>query len=143
MAGRLTQRAINAARPPKTGQFFIRDGEIRGFALRITATGSRAFVWDGRIGGRMVRITIGQYPALSLKDARAKAMDIRHEIAIGHDPKRVLDEQRHQPSVGDLGRRYIEEHSRPNKKSWREDDRVFRTYFRSVGLHPENPRVLR
>lgn len=97
--------------------------------MRITAAGSRAFVWDGRIRGR---ITIGRFPALSLNEARAKAIDIRHQIAIGHDPKRLLDEQRQEPTVRALGRRYIEEHSRPNKKSWREDDRVFRAYFRSI-----------
>jgi hypothetical protein len=120
MAGRLTQRAIDSAKTPKTGQVFIRDGEIRGFALRITSSGSRAFVWDGRIRGRMVRITIGRYPALSLDEARAKAFGIRHEIAIGLDPKRALSEERRQPTVHALGHLYIENYARPRKKSWRE-----------------------
>src|ERR1039457_1439722 len=132
MAGKLTQRAIDSSKTPKTGQLFIRDGEIRGFALRITASGSRAFVWDGRVRGRMARITIGRYPALSLDEARAKAMGIRHEIALGLDPKRALSEERRQPTVHGLGHLYIENYARPRKKSWREDERLLRSYFSSI-----------
>ncbi len=132
MACKLTQRAIDSVKTPKTGQLFIRDGQIRGFALRITSTGSRAFVWDGRIRGRMVRITIGRYPALSLEEARAKAFGIRHEIALGNDPKQALSEQRRQPTIGDLARLYIENYAQPRKKSWREDERLLRSYFSAI-----------
>jgi integrase len=133
MAGRLTQRAINSAKTPKTGQLFIRDGDVRGFALRITANGCKTWVWDGRIRGQMRRITIGRYPDLSAAEARAEALKIRHDIAIGLDPKRARTE-RHQPTVLDLGRLYIENHSRPRKKSWREDERLLRSYFDSIGI---------
>ncbi len=132
MAGKLTQRAIDSSKTPKTGQLFLRDSEIRGFALRITASGSRAFVWDGRVRGRMIRITIGRYPDLSLEEARAEAFSIRHQIAIGLDPRSTLTKQRRQPSVRDLADLYMENHSRPRKKSWREDQRVLRSYFQPI-----------
>ncbi len=113
--GRLTQRAVDSAKTPEKGQFFLRDGEIRGFALRITPNGARSFVWDGRIRGRMARITIGRYPALSLDEARARAMGIRHDIAIGLDPRSMLRKEKRQPRVCDLADLYVEQHARPRK----------------------------
>jgi len=80
----------------------------------------------------MARITIGRYPALSLDEARATAFGIRHEIALGHDPKRALSEERRQPTVGDLGHLYLENYARPRKKSWREDERLLRSYFSPI-----------
>jgi integrase len=80
----------------------------------------------------MIRITIGRYPDLSLEEARAEAFSIRHQIATGLDPRSMLTKQRRQPSVSDLADLYMENHSRPRKKSWREDQRVLRSYFDSV-----------
>ncbi len=133
MASKLTQRAVESAKTPETGQIFLRDGQITGFALRITSNGARSFVWDGRVRGKMVRITIGRYPALSLDEARAKALVIRHDIAIGVDPRAARQKEKRQPTVRDLADLYMENHSRPRKRSWREDERVLRTYFQSIG----------
>src|SRR5215467_4789666 len=41
MEVRLTQRVVDATRPPKSGQVFVRDSEMTGFALRITASGTK------------------------------------------------------------------------------------------------------
>ena len=132
MSGRLTQRAVDSAKTPEKGQFFLRDSEIRGFALRITPNGAHSFVWDGRIRGRMVRITIGRYPALTLDEARTKATGIRHDIAIGVDPRAQRQKEKRQPTVRDLADLYMENYSRPRKKSWREDERILRTYFQPL-----------
>jgi integrase len=132
MAGRLTQRAVDSVKTPVKGQFFLRDSEIRGFALRVTANGARAFVWDGRVAGRMARITIGRCPDLSLDEAKARALAIRHEIAIGIDPRTKRAHENRQPTLRDLAGLYIEYHSRPRKKSWREDERLLKTYFQPL-----------
>jgi hypothetical protein len=62
MAGKLTQRLIDAAKAPAEGQILIRDSEVIGFAMRVTASGCKTWVWDGRIRGQMRRITIGRCP---------------------------------------------------------------------------------
>jgi len=49
---------------------FVRDDAIRGFALRIFWSGRRSFIKEGRIGGRVRRVTIGRYPDLSAAAAR-------------------------------------------------------------------------
>jgi len=39
-----------------------------------------------RIHGRLRRFTLGTYPALSLADARSKALTAKHAVAAGDDP---------------------------------------------------------
>jgi hypothetical protein len=112
MAGRLTQRVIDAAKNPAKGQILIRDGEIIGFALRITPNGCKTWVWDGRIRGQMRRITIVRYPDLPLNEARAKALKIRHHIAVGGDPWEQRFLQREEPTLGNLALHYIESHGK-------------------------------
>jgi hypothetical protein len=88
MEAKLTQRVVDAAGSPATGQTFIRDTEMSGFALRITASGAKSLLWEGRVRGRPRRITIGAYPALSGLLARKEVTEIRAAIAEGRDPSR-------------------------------------------------------
>jgi hypothetical protein len=67
MAGRLTQRLIDAAEIPAKWQVLIRDGEVIGFALRVTGNGCKTWFCDSRICGIMPQITIAWYPDLSVK----------------------------------------------------------------------------
>jgi integrase len=80
----------------------------------------------------MRRITIARYDDLSLNEARAEALRIRHEIAIGADPARGRDEKRHSPTLDYLAKRFLNEHSRLHKRSWREDERIFKAYFQDI-----------
>lgn len=83
---RLTKTVIDQATPPTTGQRFVRDTELKGFGLRITPAGTRTFVLEKRIGGRVRRITLGRYGELTVQQARQKAHQLLGQIAMGGDP---------------------------------------------------------
>lgn len=68
----ITKNLLEKISPPSTGQIFIRDDEIRGFSLRVTANGVKSFVWEGRINGRPRRDTLGKFPDLTVLEARAR-----------------------------------------------------------------------
>jgi hypothetical protein len=51
-----------------------------------------------RSGGRLRRLTLGTYPALSLADARQQAMTARHAVAHGEDPALHKQTLRHAPT---------------------------------------------
>ena len=70
----ITKSNVDQLIPPVTGQKFLRDNKLRGFALRVTASGAKSFVYEGRIHGRVRRITIGPYPALNVAVARQAAL---------------------------------------------------------------------
>lgn len=125
----LTKQLVDGMKPPSTGQIFIRDDVIRGLALRVTANGARSFTWEGRVKGRPRRVTLGQYPTMTVLLAREKAIAVKADIARGEDPSADRERERGEPTFGSLADRYIEQHARPHKKSWRRDDSRIKAHF--------------
>ena len=70
---------------------FLRDTELKGFAVRITAGGIKSFIVEKRIGGRMKRYTLAKYPELTVEQARKEAQTHLGRIARGENPS--LDRQ--------------------------------------------------
>jgi integrase len=120
---KITKTAVEHAAPPHSGQKFIRDDELRGFALRITARGAKSFVWEGRIKARMRRFTIGAFPALTVLAARQRALSVKAAAAAGNDPSQERRNDRRELTFATLAARYIAEHAKPHKRSWKEDQR--------------------
>jgi len=71
---------------PESGQVFYRDKELKGFAVRVTSGGSRAFILEKRINKKLKRITLGRYPEITVEMARKEAQKYLGEIATGIDP---------------------------------------------------------
>lgn len=119
----LTKATVEAARAPETGQVFVRDDAIKGLALRVIATGGKSFIFEGRVGGRMRRMTLGRWPDMPCALARQKALEVRAAIGRGDDPYMERQEQKHAPTFRELRARYIDEHSKAHKRSWLRDAR--------------------
>jgi hypothetical protein len=58
----------------------------RGFGVRVTAAGPRAFVLNYRLRGREHRFTIGAWPDWSALKAVREARDLRQRIDRGENP---------------------------------------------------------
>lgn len=54
--------------------------------MRVTTNGVKSFVVEKRINGRVKRITLGRYPALTVEQARREAQKNLGKIATGLDP---------------------------------------------------------
>lgn len=76
----ITERVVGAAKPPERGTIMLWDGALKHFGVRISRGGSKAFIV---LLGSGRRQTIGQYPMLSIADARAKAKHILAERTLG------------------------------------------------------------
>ncbi|HEQ1856697.1 TPA: tyrosine-type recombinase/integrase [Providencia alcalifaciens] len=63
----------------------IADG--RGLSILVSKKGSISWSYSYRFEGKLSRMIIGQYPDLSLKQARDKRDQLRAILASGHDPK--------------------------------------------------------
>ncbi|RUT65495.1 integrase, partial [Morganella morganii] len=70
---------------PYAGKPELTDGD--GLSARVSSNGTIAFQYRYRWNGKPVRLTIGHYPALSLKDARVTIGDMRELYTKGLDPK--------------------------------------------------------
>src|SRR6266516_2071753 len=88
MADGLTDRRIGALPIPTLAQRQCDhwDPSMRGFGVRVSYGGKKAFVVRYRVNGRLRRMTLGPYPALSLADARRRARIVMGDVAGGDDP---------------------------------------------------------
>lgn len=105
---------IAKAEPPATGQRFIFDDHRdapRGFGLRITAAGGKAFILKYSVDGRERRKTIGEWPTWTLEAARAEARDLMRGIDKGHDPLEAKRRRREEPTVAELAADWLDRHA--------------------------------
>ncbi len=107
---RLNEKSVREAEPSKGRDYQIFDTDVRGFAICIYRSGSRAFTIDYRHAGRQRRMTIGRWPEWSTTAARERAKELRREIDAGGDPLGQKETVRDAPRIKDLIERYSEVH---------------------------------
>lgn len=107
---RLTDQIVRKALPPLRGQAVLWDDDLKGFGLRVTPRGAKAFVLDYRAHGRQRRITIGSFPDWSVAAAREEAKKLKREVDIGNDPMAERHEDRAAFTMNELWEKYQQEH---------------------------------
>jgi integrase len=84
---KLTKAFVDKAPAPvDKDQVFYRDEELKGFALRVTASGVKSFVVETLISNKVRRMTLGRYGKLTAEQARNEAKKLLGKIATGIDP---------------------------------------------------------
>jgi len=89
----LTDTAIRATKPLEKQQKIF-DGN--GLFLLVAPTGSKIWRFKYRFQGKEKLISLGHYPAVSLKDAREKAADARKILGSGGNPSEARKESKQQ-----------------------------------------------
>jgi integrase len=117
-------------RSPAEGRLELADAACRGLWLRITASGTKSFAFRYRARGvrRVERLTLGKYPDVSLRDARARADKLRAQIAAGKNPSAHKREASVR-SFAALAERYLTEHARRHKRTAAKDERNLRLHI--------------
>lgn len=72
-----------------TSQSFLWDATAPGLGLRATASGAKSFIFQAKIAGKAIRITIGSPATWEISAAQAEARRLKVLIDIGHDPRQV------------------------------------------------------
>ena len=73
-------------KPGQTAQKRYYDDGLKGFGVRVTSGGTKAFFIEKLIFGKLKRLTLGTYPALTVEQARKEAQKKIGQIATGIDP---------------------------------------------------------
>jgi len=135
MADNFTDMAIKNLAPAEK-EYTRR--EKGGFGIRVFPSGRKVFFYMYRVDGQRKFLNLGDYPATSLKDARAEYELARGNVkalkagrAEGVDPvelrkdkRAVREERRKAHSITDLVKEYIEKHAMKFKRSWADDKRL-------------------
>ena len=87
--GKLNDKAVAAAKPG-VKDYKLADGD--GLHLLVRTSGSKLWRLKYRIAGKEKLLSFGQYPAVSLKNAREWSLEARKLIAAGLDPMEVKKE---------------------------------------------------
>jgi Arm DNA-binding domain len=63
---------------------------MSGFAIRVTAKGSKLFFVQAMVGGQKRRITIGEFPKMGVAEAREAARTMLDDIKAGSGARRSM-----------------------------------------------------
>jgi len=91
LATRLTKTVVDSTACPVTGQTIVRDDDLKGFGLLVSAGGTKSFFVQRdlhRKGKRVtVRSSIGKYGLITCEEARKRATVLLGKLADGIDPR--------------------------------------------------------
>jgi integrase len=106
---RLTDNEIKRLPLPGRGDRAIFDDAVKGFAIRINATGRRAFVlmYRRKSDGKQRRMTIGAFGTWNTTQAREEAKRLKRVVDGGGDPVGEQENTRAAPSMAVLAERFI------------------------------------
>ncbi len=127
----LTTKTIENIKPTLK-RIEIRDTILRGFSLRASPNGLKTFYTNYRHNGKQRRVKLGNYPALSLKQARVKASHILVDVETYE--RNIVKPERHRNTVSEVGHNFIELYAKPNNKDWKgSQNRLYRNFIDLFG----------
>lgn len=114
----LSDAQLRALKPRAT-TFTISDGQ--GLYVEVFPTGGVVWRYRYRLSGRQEKLTLGKYPALTLKNARLKRGEAAQLVAMGNSPaagKQAAKANRAQaPTIRVFGERFFREVVAKDRKS--------------------------
>jgi integrase len=131
----LTDAQIKALKP-KISRYLVSDG--RGLSLDVLPSGKMSWLYRYRRNGSDEKVTLGRYPDLTLKAARAKRDDLAAQVADGKSPAQEIKKAKAggamTPTVREFGERYFQEQV---VRNWKKPAHVRRyldnEIYRSLG----------
>lgn len=108
---------------PQEKKFYLREGN--GFAICVYPSGVKSWNFIYSINGGRRYIVLGNYPGVSLAEAKSRYHKMWEIWKSGKDPgaKPVREVV---PTVESLVEEYLTKHARPKKRSWKTDERLLR-----------------
>jgi Arm DNA-binding domain len=109
----------------------------RGLYHIVQPSGERSWALRYRYHGRARKFTLGGYPALGLKEARAAALQALASVAAGVDPAaekmaaRAAAKAAKRQAIGAVEKvieDFINLHARPRTRDWKETARLLRQF---------------
>jgi integrase len=106
------------------------DDDLRGFGVRVYPSGRKAFFISYRnASGTKKRYNFGNFGEFTATAARKLAQELLAETRRGIDPQVDRQMKRDEVTFEDLAERYLEEHSKDRKLSWKDDAQRLRDHL--------------
>jgi integrase len=119
-----TKNFIDSLKPAKDGKRdYYRDSKVNALEIMITDKGTKSFKITRKKDGKIIRVTLGRYPDLSIENARQKAFEINAQISSGINPNEEKGKLGQETTFGNLFKEFMERYSKKEKTTWRYDER--------------------
>lgn len=145
-------RIANFQCPDGKSQAFLWCEDPSGLAIRATAAGFKSYIFQAKVNGQSMRVTIGDVGSWSIADAQKEARRLQTLIDQGHDPRQVKAEQSaaakakatalaqqrviESVTVENAWQTYVDERSaamKDGKPEWGEKHKAHHAYFVQPG----------
>lgn len=126
--------------PPERKQIRFMDTQVEALGLRVTPAGSKTFIYyrylpddvptatrDGKPMSRACEQRIGNFPSMSVEQARQAAKAVNNKVDSGKADPREPDKEK--LTYGALFRQYISEYAKLHTKTWADAEYNHRRYF--------------
>ncbi len=129
-----TQKVLSALPLPEgKKRLYFYDAKEAGLVIQVTPTGRKTFQLFKWYKTKPVRITLGTFPDMTIEQARKQAQQYKADMARGVNPADEKRKARQEMTFEELFEIYMERHSKPRKRTWREDLDKFKTYLKPLG----------
>ena len=137
---------------PGKKQSIYGDGKTPGLGLRVTAAGSKAYIFETKLNNKTIRMTIGDPRNWAIGDAQAEASRLKVMTDQGIDPRKVIadaiaakeaeaaaltaQQARESVTVAEAWQVYVAERSasmKDGKPEWGEKHKAHHSYFVQAG----------
>ncbi len=123
---KFTDSSIRAIKP-KAERFELWETNGKGFGLRVSPAGKKSWIYMFRFDGRARRMTLGEYPGMTLAEAHEEHAKAKKILSKGNDPgeQKLIKKAAHRSAftVADLVDEYLERWAKKRKVTWQEDER--------------------
>jgi integrase len=113
----LTAASVERIKPPKSGQEEHYDRGYPGLCLRVSYAGTKAWSMFYRRGGKLKRLSLGIYPAMSLAEAHEAWRETRKQVARGIDPSQTSGAARLAAGFSDVVQEWLARDQVQNKSA--------------------------
>jgi integrase len=155
--------------PKDKARIYLWDNEVKGLGIIATAAGAKSYIFQAKVQGQSMRLTIGDVGVWNIAKAQAEARRLQTVIDTGSDPRQVKAEQEaakeaqaialeqkqvsESVTVAEAWQAYIAERStsvKNGKLEWGEAHSSRHAYFvkaggvkRTRGRRPNDPEITR
>jgi len=123
-----TKTRLLALPVPEEGRAAYHDAKCAGLILRVTPNGQRSFCFYRKVAGRPVRLTLGQFPGMTVEQARKLCNRVSNAVAEGKDPQADRRARREELTFQRLWEHW-QQYAQAHKKTWQEDERMYRLFL--------------
>ena len=79
--------------PPGVPKAFLRDKDVTGLRVRVTANGAKSYVFEAKLRGKAISKTLGSYPLMTIEEAKDRARTLGKLVKNDKMDPREVDRQ--------------------------------------------------